>query len=244
MIFKVNCSAVFNLETMLAAPGEVSFRQQSLLSMVKLAFVRRERSSCFKITLFSHYLTILAGPPPALQDLPDSLVSLYSHYGKVREHHLVCKLSQTCKSAQNTTIMWWIRWKCWTGTWTMPRVEGGGTRPRSSPRNRLRRWVSLGVKVNVGPFSTFTKLERNQGQYQVSSQDWCCFSDRNQILQIYLNASLFPVENWRLGRAKDTYRGASREIDGAAAKVCSSYYFFLDALASLKTMLVIKWFSD
>ena len=83
MIFKVNCSAVFNLETMLAAPGEVSFRQQSLLSMVKLAFVRRERSSCFKFTLSSHYLTILGGPPPALKDLPDSLVSLYSHYGKV-----------------------------------------------------------------------------------------------------------------------------------------------------------------
>ena len=56
--FKVNCSAVFNLETMLAAPGEVVFRQQSLLSMVKLAFVRRERSICFKITLSSHYLTI------------------------------------------------------------------------------------------------------------------------------------------------------------------------------------------
>ena len=108
----------------------------------------------------------------------------------------------------------------------MPRVEGGGTRPRSSPRNRLRRWVSLGVKVNVGPFSKFTKLERNQGQYQVSSQDWCCFLDRNQILQIYLNASSFPVENWRLGRAKDTYKGASREIDGAAAKVSSLYYFF------------------
>ena len=83
MIFKVNCSAVFNLETMLAAPGKVSFRQQSLLSMVKLAFVRGERSSCFKITLSSHPLTILAGPPQALQDLPDSLVSLYSHHGKV-----------------------------------------------------------------------------------------------------------------------------------------------------------------
>ena len=89
IIFKVNCSAVFNLETMLAAPGEVSFRQQSLLSMVKLAFVRRERSNCFKFTLSSHYLTILGGPPPALKDLPDSLVSLYSHYGKVREHHFV-----------------------------------------------------------------------------------------------------------------------------------------------------------
>ena len=83
MIFKVNCSAVFNLETLLAAPGELVFRQQSLLSMVKLAFVRRGRSSCFKITLSSHYLTISGGAPPALQDLPESLVSLYSHYGKV-----------------------------------------------------------------------------------------------------------------------------------------------------------------
>ena len=108
----------------------------------------------------------------------------------------------------------------------MPRVEGGGTKQSSSPRNRLRRWVSLGVKINVGPVSKFTKLERNQGQYQVSSQDWCCFSDRNQILQKYLNESLSPVENWKVGRAKDTYRGASREIDGAAAKVCSLYYFF------------------
>ena len=51
-------------------------------------------------------------------------------------------------------------------------------------------------------------------------------SDLNQIIQIYMNESLSPVENWRLGRAKDTYRGASREIDGAAAKVCSLYYFF------------------
>ena len=83
MIFKVNCSAVFNLETLLAAPGELVFRQQSLLSAVKLAFVRRGRSSCFKITLSSHYLTISGGAPPALQDLPNSLVSLYSHYGKV-----------------------------------------------------------------------------------------------------------------------------------------------------------------
>ena len=109
MMLKVNCSAVFNLETMLAAPGEVTFWQQSLLSIVKLAFVRRERSSCFKITLFSHYLTILGGPPPALQDIPDSLVSLYSHHGKVWEQHLVCKLSQTWKAAQNTTIMWGTR---------------------------------------------------------------------------------------------------------------------------------------
>ena len=43
MILKVNCSAVFNLETMLAAPGEVSFRQQSLLSMVKLDSVEKEK---------------------------------------------------------------------------------------------------------------------------------------------------------------------------------------------------------
>ena len=51
-------------------------------------------------------------------------------------------------------------------------------------------------------------------------------SDLNQCLQIYMNESLSPVENWKVGRAKDTYRGASREIDGAAAKVCSLYYFF------------------
>ena len=51
-------------------------------------------------------------------------------------------------------------------------------------------------------------------------------SDLNQIIQIYMNESLSPVENWKVGRAKDTYRGASREIDGAAAKVCSLYYFF------------------
>ena len=51
-------------------------------------------------------------------------------------------------------------------------------------------------------------------------------SDLNQCLQINMNESLSPVENWKVGRAKDTYRGASREIDGAAAKVCSLYYFF------------------
>ena len=45
-------------------------------------------------------------------------------------------------------------------------------------------------------------------------------SDLNQCLQIYMNESLSPVENWKVGRAKDTYRGASREIDRAAAKVC------------------------
>ena len=195
MIFKVNCSAVFNLETLLAAPGELVFRQQSLLSMVKLVFVRRGRSSCFKITLSSHYLTISGGAPPALQDLPDSLVSLYSHHGKVWEQHLVCKLSQTWKAAQNTTIMWGTRWKCWTGTWTMPRVEGGGTRPRSSPRNRLGRWVNKGVKINVGPFSKFTKLEPNiGGQYQVSSQDWY-FGPKSNHSNIY---EWISVSSWEL----------------------------------------------
>ena len=91
----------------------------------------------------------------------------------------------------------------------------------------MRRWVSLGVKINVGPFSKFTKFEPNKGiKYPVRID----VSDLNQCLQIYMNESLSPVENWKVGRAKDTYRGASREIDGAAAKVCSLYYSFFHCI--------------
>ena len=62
-------------------------------------------------------------------------------------------------------------------------------------------------------------------------------SDLNQIIQIYMNESLSPVENWKVGRAKDTYRGASREIDGAAAKVRSLYYFFFPMLSCVSVKI-------
>ena len=61
--------------------------------------------------------------------------------------------------------------------------------------------------------------------------------DLNQCLQIYMNESLSPVENWKVGRAKDTYRGASREIDGAAAKVRSLCYFFFPMLSCVSVKI-------